>query len=155
MLFSTHADNEKVFRAIHSNHGKDIYDGRDRKWTFEYCDLVIRCRKLDKIIYDYDNAVVTSGSGGTLNSKIIDNRHMSYPIVTVIAITETNTKSISESYSFGGSKTSEIGASLEVSASSTFGVPAVGNVLTTKYEYVDCCCYRVQLRVQITINLLL
>ena len=90
---------------------------------------MIRCRKLHNITYHWDDAVETPstpGSSGTLNSKIIDNRHMSYPIVTMIQITETNTKGISESYSFGGSKTSEIGASLEVSVGGSFPVPAIG-----------------------------
>ena len=62
----------------------------------------------------------------SVNSKIIDNSHMSYPIVSSIELTESNTESISESYSFGGSKTSEIGASLEVSVGGSFPVPAIG-----------------------------
>ena len=69
---------------------------------------------------------VTSGSDSTVKSKILDNRHSVNPIVFLIDIDETNTKSIAESYSFGGSKTSEIGASLEVSASGSFPVPALG-----------------------------
>ena len=81
---------------------------------------------MHNITYHWDDVVITSGSDTTVKSKILDNRHSLNPIVFLIDIDETNTKSISESYSFGGSKTSEIGASLEVSATSKFGVPAVG-----------------------------
>ena len=70
--------------------------------------------------------MTSTQSGDTsVNSKIIDNLHMSYPIISSIELSESNTESISESYSFGGSQSSEIGASLEISQTASYGTPAV------------------------------
>ena len=74
----------------------------------------------------HEDEMTTNENGDTsVNSKIIDNLHMSYPIVSTIELTESNTESISESYSFGGSQSSEIGTSLEISQTATYGTPAV------------------------------
>ena len=68
---------------------------------------------------------ITTAGDTTVNSKIINNLHMSYAIVSSIELAESNTESISESYSFGGSQSSEIGTSLEISQTATYGTPAV------------------------------
>ena len=67
----------------------------------------------------------TDSGDTTVNSKIINNLDMSYAVTSTIEITEANTESISESYSFGGSQSSEIGASLEISQSVSYGTPAI------------------------------
>ena len=68
---------------------------------------------------------ITTAGDTTVNSKIINNLHMSCAIVSSIELAESNTESISESYSFGGSQSSEIGTSLEISQTATYGTPAV------------------------------
>ena len=67
----------------------------------------------------------TESGDSKVNSKIINNLNMSYPVVSTIELTESNTEGVSESYSFGGSETSEIGASLEISQSVSYGTPAI------------------------------
>ena len=74
----------------------------------------------------YGEAIPTKSSGTTVNSKVINNLDMSYAVTSTIEITEANTESISESYTFGASESSEIGASLEISQSFSYGVPTVG-----------------------------
>ena len=67
----------------------------------------------------------TDNGDSTVTSKIINNLNMSYPVTSTIELTESNTESVSESYSFGASQSSEIGASLEISQTATYGTPAV------------------------------
>ena len=67
----------------------------------------------------------TASGDSKVNSKIINNLNMSYPVVSTIELTESNTEGVSESYSFGGSQSSEIGASLEISQTASYGTPAV------------------------------
>ena len=67
----------------------------------------------------------TDNGDSTVTSKIINNLNMSYPVVSTIELTESNTEGVSESYSFGASQSSEIGASLEISQTATYGTPAV------------------------------
>ena len=94
---------------------------------FTYLSLLLysKCRQLKSMTYHEDEMTINENGDTSVNSKIIDNLHMSYPIVSTIELTESNTESISESYSFGGSDTSEIGGSLEISQSVSYGTPAI------------------------------
>ena len=94
-------------------------------FTFLSLLLYSKCRQLKSMTYHEDEMTTNENGDTSVNSKIIDNLHMSYPIVSTIELTESNTESISESYSFGGSETSEIGASLEISQSVSYGTPAI------------------------------
>ena len=94
-------------------------------FTFLSLLLYSKCRQLKSMTYHEDRMTKNENGDTSVNSKIIDNLHMSYPIVSSIELTESNTESISESYSFGGSKSSEIGASLEISQTASYGTPAV------------------------------
>ena len=85
-----------------------------------------KCTILESITYDEENIVVTSDGDTIAHSKIINNLHMSFPIVTSLEMSETNTEGIEESYSFGESDTSEVGASLEISKSAAYGNPVIG-----------------------------
>merc|ERR1719367_822374 len=70
----------------------------------------------------YGDKTVTDAGDVTVTSKVINNLDMSYPVTSTIEISETNTEGISESYSYGGSESSEIGANLEISQSFEYGV---------------------------------
>ena len=85
--------------------------------------MYAKCRVLDNIFYDWDNKVQIGAGDHQVNQKIIDNRKMAHTATSTIEISETNTKSISESYTFGSSSTSQIGASLEISKGVTVGDP--------------------------------
>ena len=62
----------------------------------------------------------------TVVSKVINNLHMSYTAASTIEISEESTSSISESYSFGETSSSEIGVSVDISQEFEYAVtPAV------------------------------
>ena len=89
--------------------------------------LLSKCRRLKEGYpkYKKDELTKTDGGDTKVNSKIINNLNMSYPVISTIELTESNTKGVSESYTFGGSQSSEIGASLEISQTASYGTPAV------------------------------
>ena len=86
VLFRFFIGSEKVISSIKSEHDNGY---EDRKWAFEYCDLIPKCGVFESLeLYD---PIETGEADTELKAKVINNLEMSYPLTTSVEITEVDT----------------------------------------------------------------
>ena len=64
-------------------------DPKDRRWAFEYCDLVPKCGVFESLVFG--DPKETDQANTQLKAKIINNLEMNSPLYTTVEISEVDT----------------------------------------------------------------
>ena len=62
---------------------------KDRKWSFEHCDLVPKCGVFESLVFE--EAIETDQADTQLKAKVINNLEMNNPLTTSVEISEIDT----------------------------------------------------------------
>ena len=75
-----------MISSIKSEHDNGY---EDRKWAFEYCDLIPKCGVFESLVFG--DATETDQADTQLKAKVINNLEMNNPLHTSVEISEIDT----------------------------------------------------------------